>query len=68
MIDQENAEWEQKARDWIETVGGFKLGNDTLQHELKNGVALCKYGTIPYHSLYHTMKYDDLIANYSSCL
>jgi hypothetical protein len=42
MICQENAEWEQTARSWIETVGEFKLGNDSLQRELKNGIALCK--------------------------
>ncbi|CAB3990559.1 Muscle-specific 20 [Paramuricea clavata] len=39
----ENAEWEQTAREWIETVGGFKLGSDSLQHELKNGIALCNF-------------------------
>ena len=44
--NQESAEWEQKAREWIEVVGGFKLGNDTLQKELKSGVALCKYVTM----------------------
>ncbi|WP_395239352.1 hypothetical protein, partial [Salmonella sp. s54412] len=26
-----------------ETVGGFKLGSDTLQKELKSGVALCNF-------------------------
>lgn len=39
----ENAKWEQTAREWIETVGGFKLGSDSLQHELKNGIALCNF-------------------------
>ena len=32
---------EHKCRKWIEAVTGDKLGESTLQEELKNGVVLC---------------------------
>ena len=32
---------EHKCREWIEAVTGDKLGESTLQEELKNGVVLC---------------------------